>query len=335
MSHSTNQPLIDPFMRRINYLRISVTDRCDFRCLYCMSEQLRFLPRAQLLTLEEIAELARAFTELGIDKIRITGGEPLVRNNVLWLFEQLGALPGLRELALTTNGSQLPKLAAGLRAAGVQRINISLDSLQADRFRQITRTGELSQVLAGIKAAQAAGFTRLKLNAVILKHRNHDEVLDLVAFAVAEGLDISFIEEMPLGVVGSHDRAAAYYSSEQIRHDLASRYTLLPTTETTGGPSRYYRLAAYPDTRVGFIAPHSQHFCETCNRLRLTVEGRLLLCLGQEQSLDLRRVIRGYPGDREKWQQQIRAAVALKPQGHDFNLEHPVSILRYMNLTGG
>jgi len=225
-------------------------------------------------------------------------------------------------------------MAADLRAAGVQRINISLDSLDPERFRRITRVGDLAKVLRGIDAAQRAGFERLKLNAVILKHRNHDEVVGLTRFAIDHGIDLSFIEEMPLGVIGDHDRAEAYYSSDRIRADLEQAFTLLPTTETTGGPSRYYRIAG-TDTRVGFISPHSHNFCGSCNRVRLTTEGRLLLCLGQEFSADLRSVVRSFPGDLERLKDAIMNAMAIKPKGHDFNLSAQPVILRHMNVTGG
>lgn len=326
--------LVDRFGRHVSYVRVSVTDRCDFRCVYCMSEKMTFLPRAQVLTLEELAFIGRAFTELGVTKLRVTGGEPLVRRNVLWLFRQLGGLENLRELVLTTNGSQLENMAVPLREAGVKRINISLDSLSPERFRRITRVGELNKVLRGIDTALSAGFDRIKINAVILKNRNHDEVGDLVRFAVDRGVDISFIEEMPLGVIGDHDRAEAYYSSDEIRRDLEERYTLMPTAETTGGPSRYFRVAD-TGTRVGFISPHSHNFCASCNRVRLTVEGRLLLCLGQEHSVDLRRVVRGYPGDLDHLKRVIVDAMAIKPKGHEFALASQPVILRHMSVTGG
>ncbi|MEZ5585021.1 MAG: GTP 3',8-cyclase MoaA [Candidatus Competibacteraceae bacterium] len=327
---------MDSFGRHVNYVRFSVTDRCDFRCVYCMSEQMTFLPRARVLTLEELAALGRAFVELGVRKIRLTGGEPLVRQNVLWLFRELGRLRerGLKELVLTTNGSQLERLAADLRAAGVVRLNISLDSLNPERFRRITRVGELKTVLRGIHAAQAVGFQRIKLNAVILKGRNHDEVTDLARFAVENGLDISYIEEMPLGVIGDHNRAEAYYSSDAIRADLAQVFTLIPTTESTGGPSRYYRIPG-SETRIGFISPHSHNFCGDCNRVRVSAEGRLLLCLGQEHSVDLRHVMRAHPGNRERLKQAIVAAMAIKPRGHDFQLSGQPIILRHMSHTGG
>ena len=326
--------LIDRFGRQVTYVRLSVTDRCDLRCVYCMAEDMRFLPRAQVLTLEEIARLGRCFTELGATSLRLTGGEPLVRRDVLTLFEALGPLPGLEDLTLTTNGTQLPRFAARLKAAGVTRLNISLDSLRPERFRAITRKGELEQVLAGIDAARAAGFARIKLNSVILQHRNHDEVIDLVDFALARGLDIAFIEEMPLGQIGEHDRAEAFYSSERIRADLAKRFELIPTTERTAGPSRYWRVAG-ADTRIGFISPHSHTFCGSCNRVRVTAEGRLLLCLGQEHSVDLRRVLRANPLDDAAVKRVLLKAMAIKPQGHDFDLEAKPVIFRHMNATGG
>jgi len=326
--------LIDRFGRHVDYIRISVTDRCDLRCVYCMSEDVRFVPRSQLLTLEEIVRIGQAFVDLGVKKIRITGGEPLTRNNIMQVFDQLGRLNDLRELTLTTNGTQLPRYADALRSAGVKRINISIDSLQPDRFHAITRNGNIAKTLAGIDAAIAADFERIKLNAVILKNRNHDEVLDLVGFAIAKGLDISFIEEMPLGLIEEHDRAEAYYSSDRILSDLRERYEMVSTTETTGGPSRYYRIAGQ-QTRVGFISPHSHNFCDQCNRVRLTAEGRLLLCLGQEHSMDLRRVVRANPTDDKALRDAIVAAMRLKPKGHDFDLQAQPVIFRHMNTTGG
>ena len=326
--------LVDNFGRTVNYVRISVTDRCDFRCVYCMDEEMQFVPRARLLSLEEIAVIARAFTELGVGKIRITGGEPLIRRNIIKLFRDIGQLEGLNELVLTTNGSQLPKLAGELKDAGVKRINISLDSLDPDKFRRLTRVGELDKVLAGIDAALETGFDKIKINSVILKNRNDDEVTDLVSFASERGMDISFIEEMPLGEIGEHDRAEAYYSSDEIRTDLERRYTLLPTTESTGGPSRYYRIVE-TGTRVGFISPHSHNFCDSCNRVRLTCEGRLLLCLGQEHSMDLRQVIRAHPGDTDRLKQALRDSMHIKPKGHEFDLSAKPVIFRHMNMTGG
>ena len=332
---STPTPrLIDRFGRHVSYVRLSVTDRCDFRCVYCMEEQMEFLPRAQILSLEEIADVARGFVELGVTKIRLTGGEPLVRRNVLWLCREIARLPGLRELVLTTNGSQLERLAGALADAGVRRLNISLDSLDPERFRRITRVGDLAQVLRGVEAARRANFARLKLNAVILKNRNHDESAALVRFAIERDMDISFIEEMPLGVIGDHDRAEAYYPSDHIKSDLERHYTLVPSTENTGGPSRYYRVSG-SNTKVGFISPHSHNFCDTCNRVRVTPEGRLLLCLGQEHSADLRQVLRDHPGDADRLKHAIVAAMDLKPRGHEFELTRAPVILRHMNHTGG
>ena len=337
MSHAdsdSEQKLVDRFGRHVTYVRLSITDRCDLRCVYCMGEDMHFLPRSQLLTLEEMARLGRTFAELGVTKIRITGGEPLVRRNAIWLFEQLGQVPGIKDLTLTTNGTQLPRFASALRDAGVTRVNISLDSLRPERFRAITRTGELDKTLAGIDAAIAAGFQRVKINSVILRNRNHDEASDLVTFALDRGLDISFIEEMPLGVIGDHDRADAYYSSDAIRADLSRRYELIPTTETTGGPARYFRIPGQ-SIRVGFISPHSHNFCASCNRVRVTAEGRLLLCLGQEHSADLRRVLRAHPTDDDAVRRALVAAMAIKPRGHDFDLGAQPILFRHMNVTGG
>ena len=335
MTHpSAPTQLIDRFGRTVDYLRISITDRCDFRCLYCMAEDMTFLPRAQILTLEEIYTLAQAFAELGVKKIRITGGEPLVRKGALELLQNIGAIDSLNELVLTTNGSQLETMAAGLKQAGVKRINISLDTLDADKFKAITRTGDLQQVLRGIQASKTAEFERIKINAVILKDRNHLEVNDLVQFAVDNGIDISFIEEMPLGVVNQHNRADAYYSSDLIKADLAEKFTLIDTPEKTGGPSNYFKVEG-TQTRVGFISPHSENFCSTCNRVRLTVEGRLLLCLGNEHSVDLKQVIRSNPGDRAVLKQAIIDAMLIKPEKHEFNINEQPVILRYMSMTGG
>ena len=331
---SEKNQLIDRYGRTVNYLRISITDRCDFRCVYCMAEEMTFLPRAQILTLEEIFTLAKTFTELGVSKIRVTGGEPLVRKGAVELLGKIGKLPELDELVMTTNGSQLDKAASGLLDAGVKRINISLDTLDEDKFRLLTRTGDLEQVLKGFQAAIKTGFKRIKINAVILKNRNHNEVVDLVRFAIESGVDISFIEEMPLGIVNQHDRAEAYYSSDLIQSDLEQHFSLLPTTEKTGGPSNYFRVSG-TDTKVGFISPHSHNFCSTCNRVRLTAEGRLLLCLGNEHSVDLKRVIRSNPGDTEILKQAIRDAMLIKPEKHEFDIKEQPVILRHMSTTGG
>jgi cyclic pyranopterin phosphate synthase len=331
---ATDYPLTDRYGRQINYLRISVTDRCDLRCVYCMSEDMQFVPRAQLLTLEEVSRIGRVFTELGVHKIRITGGEPLTRRNVIEVFRQLGQLDQLEDLTLTTNGTQLDRFAGELRSAGVRRINISLDTLREERFRRITRTGNLQRTLSGIDAALDAGFEKIKLNSVILRNRNHDEIIDLVEFAHSRGIDISFIEEMPLGIIGDHDRAEAYISSNEILDILQQQHELVPTTDSTGGPSRYYRRTDN-NARIGFISPHSHNFCDACNRVRLTAEGRLLLCLGQEHSVDLRRVVRANPTDDAPLRQAIIDAMTIKPQGHEFDLASQPVILRHMNTTGG
>jgi cyclic pyranopterin phosphate synthase len=333
---TTHRPplLIDRFGRIVNYVRVSITDRCDFRCVYCMGENMTFLPRAEILTLEEIETVCRAFVQLGVDKIRVTGGEPLVRKGALDLLRNLGRLEGLRELVMTTNGSQLETMASELKACGVKRINISLDTLDASLFKQMTRVGDVNTVLRGIAAAIEAGFQRIKLNAVILKNRNHHEVCRLVEFAVARQVDISFIEEMPLGIVESHDRAEEYYSSDQIRADLERRFTLLPDTANTGGPSRYFRVAG-SDTKVGFISPHSHNFCGDCNRVRLTAEGRLLLCLGNEHSVDLKQVLRANPADVGKLKTAIVDAMRIKPEKHEFELTEKPLIFRHMSATGG
>lgn len=326
--------LQDGFGRSIDYLRMSVTDRCDFRCVYCMAEDMTFLPRQQVLGLEELYRLAALFVRNGVKKIRLTGGEPLVRQGIVGLCEKIAALPGLRELVMTSNGSQLGKLARPLADVGVRRMNISLDSLQDDKFRAITRTGELSQVLAGIEAARQAGFARIKLNTVVMQGRNADEVVDLVDYAVSRGLDISFIEEMPLGEVG-RSRGESFCSSDQVRALIGARYTLLDSPEQSGGPARYVRLKEFPDSRIGFISPHSHNFCSTCNRVRLTVEGRLLLCLGHENSIDLRALLRRYPETDQPLLDAIRAGLNRKPLRHEFSSNGDVQILRFMNASGG
>lgn len=326
--------LTDRFDRNITYLRISVTDRCDLRCVYCMSEDMEFVPRSQLLTLEELYRVGKNFVDMGVNKIRITGGEPLTRRGIMQLFEHLGELEGLKDLTLTTNGTLLSRYAKPLKAAGVTRINISLDTLQADRFHAMTRVGDIQRTMAGIDAALEAGFQRLKINSVILKNRNHDEVADLVRFAESRGMDISFIEEMPLGMIGDHDREELFYSSDQVMQDIQQHYELTPTTENTGGPARYYRLNG-SNARVGFISPHSHNFCDTCNRVRLTAEGKLLLCLGQEHSKDLRRVVRANPLDDEPLRQSIIEAMEIKPKGHEFDLSAQPVLFRHMNATGG
>ncbi len=326
-----NTPLQDRFGRQVDYLRLSVTDRCDFRCVYCMAEDMTFLPRRDILSLEQLYDIGAAFVQLGVKKIRLTGGEPLVRRNVLSLVERLAALDGLEQLNMTSNGAQLDKFAAPLHKAGLTGINISLDSLREDRFKELTRTGELSKVIAGIDAARDAGFERIKLNAVMMTGRNDDEILDLVDFARDRQVDISFIEEMPLGQISEHDRALSFCSSDDIRRRIEARYPLTASAETSGGPSRYYRMAD-SHSRIGFISPHSHNFCHLCNRVRLTVEGRLLLCLGNEYSVDLKSVLENDP---QQLQQAIIDAMDIKPERHYFDLNDEPQIVRFMNTTGG
>jgi cyclic pyranopterin phosphate synthase len=328
--------LIDRFGRRVRYVRLSVTDRCDFRCVYCMADEMEFLPRSEVLSLEELLMVGEAFVGLGVDKIRLTGGEPLIRNNLVWLVERLARLDGLRELALTTNGSRLSVMAHDLRRAGLSTLNISLDTLDALRFREMTRTGDLDTVLAGIEAARSAGFDRIKLNSVILRGRNDEGILDLVAFAREQRLDISFIEEMPLGVIDEHDREAAFMPSHDIRKVISARWPLLSTESRTAGPSRYFMMKDSA-IKVGFISPHSNNFCADCNRVRVTCEGRLLLCLGNEHSADLRGVLRDSPAGLRipRVAEVIRAAMDLKPERHHFDLGQAPQIVRFMNMTGG
>ncbi|MEY8205155.1 MAG: GTP 3',8-cyclase MoaA [Bermanella sp.] len=329
------EQLIDKFNRVVDYVRISVTDRCDFRCVYCMSEEMTFLPRAQILSLEEIQLIAQAFVELGVSKIRLTGGEPLIRNGISQLVSTLSALPGLKELNMTSNGSQLPRLAKDLKAAGLNRLNISLDSLDEKRFKELTRSGDLSQVLNGIQAAKRQGFSHIKLNAVILKGRNDDEILALIDYIRQHQLDISFIEEMPLGQISEHDRQQTFMSSHEIRELIQEQHAMEKIDVSSGGPSEYWRFLDGHNSRVGFISPHSHNFCGSCNRVRLTAEGRLLLCLGNEHSVDLRAVVRQHPGELAPVKQAIRDAMLIKPERHYFNLAQEVKILRFMNTTGG
>ncbi|MEG1628982.1 GTP 3',8-cyclase MoaA [Pseudomonas sp.] len=333
--NASDNTLVDGFDRKIDYLRMSVTDRCDFRCVYCMAEDMQFLPRQRILTLEELYQVAERFVAMGTRKIRLTGGEPLVRKGIVDLCARVAALPGLRELCMTSNGSQLGRLAKPLFDAGLSRLNISLDSLDHQRFKTLTRTGDLDQVIAGIDAARAAGFQRTKLNCVVLKGRNDSEINDLVRFAIDRELDISFIEEMPLGVISEHERSESYCSSDEVRARIAEQFTLIESAESTQGPSRYWRLAEAAHIRIGFISPHSHNFCATCNRVRLTVEGRLLLCLGNDHASDLKQVLRAHPGDTARLDKAIRDAMTLKPYSHHFDVNGDVQILRFMNMTGG
>lgn len=326
--------LIDQFGRQVDYIRLSITDRCDFRCVYCMAEDMTFLPRAEVLSLEECARLVKVFVALGVSKVRITGGEPLVRKNALWLFTEIGQLDGLEELVVTTNGSQLEKQAQDLKNAGVKRINISVDSLDAARFKKITRTGELDKVLRGIQAAKLAGFAGIKLNTVLMRGFNDDEALALVDFAINQEIDISFIEEMPLGDV-DHARGSTFVSNDDTLKQLQAEYPLIASAETTGGPARYWRVANTA-TKIGFISPHSHNFCESCNRVRITCKGELYLCLGQEDKVDLMSLLRNHPDDDQPLIDAIVASMLIKPKGHDFDLRRAEpAVIRFMSHTGG
>ena len=334
-------PLIDPFARAITYLRVSVTDRCDFRCVYCMSEHMTFLPKKELLTLEELDRLCSSFIDLGVRKLRITGGEPLVRKNILWFFERMGRHltvnggTGLDELTVTTNGSQLKKMAAPLFDLGVRRVNVSLDTLDKAKFQQITRWGRLDQVLEGIEAALEAGL-RVKINVVALKGTNDDEVERLVEWCRDWGMDLTFIEVMPMGDLGEEDRLDQYWSLEDVRAKLAQSWTLAETDERTGGPARYVRLEE-TGQRIGFITPLSHNFCESCNRVRLTCTGQLYMCLGQDDDADLRRVLRESDDDAVL-HAAIREAITRKPKGHDFDYSRQRvdgQVSRHMSVTGG
>lgn len=324
--------LVDPFDRQITYLRLSVTDRCNLRCTYCMAEEMEFLPKQKVLSLEEMQRIAAAFVELGVSKIRLTGGEPLVRKGVTELASSISALDGLDELTMTTNAVLLDKFAKPLADAGIKRLNISIDSLKPDRFKAMTRVGNLEEVLRGIEAARNVGFQSIKLNAVILAGQNDDEVIDLAEFAVERGLDISYIEEMPLGNISSHERTDTQYENIDIRDQLQKRFEITPSTESTGGPSRYYRVAG-SENKIGFISPMSENFCSSCNRVRLTTEGRLLLCLGNEHSVDLRDPLRDGVSDQEL-KDIILKAIGNKPERHYFDPED-TRILRFMSATGG
>lgn len=329
-----SKQLIDDYGRTVDYVRISVTDRCDFRCVYCMAEEMTFLPRTEIMSIEEIELLSKAFTELGVQRIRLTGGEPLVRRGLLDRLGNIGSLPGLNELLMTTNGSQLVRYSKILKEAGVKRLNISLDSLRAERFKAMTRNGDLHKVLAGIDAAIEQDFQRIKINTVVMKGSNADEVLDLLEFARDKQIDIAFIEEMPLGNIDSHDRALSFCSSDEVREIIESRYDLHAMAHQTAGPSRYFRMADSP-SRVGFISPHSHNFCADCNRVRVTASGRLLLCLGNEHGVDLLPIMRAYKGQIEPLKEAIIAAMPKKPEMHHFDLEAEPQILRFMNTTGG
>jgi cyclic pyranopterin phosphate synthase len=326
--------LVDQFGRVVDYIRLSITDRCDFRCEYCMAEDMTFLPRDQVLSLEECARLVKIFVGLGVSKVRITGGEPLVRKNAMWLFEEVGKLGGLKELVLTTNGSQLASQAADLKKTGVKRINISIDSLQPERFKKITRTGDLGKVLAGLQASIHAGFEGIKMNTVLMRGSNDDEAVDLVQFAIDQKIDISFIEEMPLGDV-NHNRENTFVSNTDTLKLLQEKFTLLPSTETTGGPARYWRVAN-SNSKIGFISPHSHNFCESCNRVRISCQGELFLCLGQDDKVELMPLLRANPNDDAPIIQAILDSMRVKPKGHDFDLSRAKpAVVRFMSHTGG
>ncbi|WP_106263726.1 GTP 3',8-cyclase MoaA [Donghicola tyrosinivorans] len=331
-------PLIDPFQRPISYLRVSVTDRCDFRCVYCMAENMTFLPKKELLTLEELDRMCSTFVSLGVEKLRITGGEPLVRRDIMTFFRAMtrhldsGAL---KELTLTTNGSQLEKYADDLFAAGVRRVNISLDTLDEQKFADVTRWGRLPQVLRGIDAAQKAGL-RVKINAVALKGFNEPELFQMVEWCAKHDMDLTWIEVMPMGDLGNEDRLDQYWSLKDLRGQLAQRYTLTDLTERSGGPARYVRLEE-TGQKIGFITPLTHNFCESCNRVRLTCTGELFMCLGQEDRADLRAPLRASP-ENDQLEDAIRAAISLKPKGHDFDYSRQTvagQMTRHMSHTGG
>lgn len=334
----TTAPLIDPFQRAISYLRVSVTDRCDFRCVYCMSENMTFLPKKELLTLEELDRMCSTFIRMGVEKLRITGGEPLVRRDIMTFFRSMtrhldsGAL---KELTVTTNGSQLHRFAGDLYDAGVRRINVSLDTLNEEKFARVTRWGRLPQVLKGIDAAQKAGL-RVKINAVALKGFNEEELFTLTEWCADRDMDLTFIEVMPMGDLGNEDRLDQYWSLNDLRDQLAQQYTLTDLAHRTGGPARYVRLEE-TGQQVGFITPLTHNFCESCNRVRLTCTGELFMCLGQEDNADLRTALRTSENDT-LLEEAIRGAIRLKPKGHDFDYsrqEIAGQMTRHMSHTGG
>ena len=330
-------PILDPFGRPITYLRVSVTDRCDFRCVYCMAEDMSFLPKAELMTLEETETLCRRFMAVGTRNIRLTGGEPLVRRNIISLIRNLGAevkKGNLDELTITTNGSQLYKMADMLYDAGVRRLNVSVDTLDPDKFREITRWGDLAQVLNGIKAAQAAGL-KIKLNTVALKGTNEDELADMLAWCGDHGIDMTIIEVMPMGDIGGEDRLDQYLPLSMVRAQLSRRFTLQEIPYRTGGPARYVRIAE-TGQKLGFITPLTHNFCESCNRVRLTCTGMLYMCLGQDDSANLRDAMR--EGGTEALDAAIAEAIGRKPKGHDFIIDrdhNAPAVSRHMSVTGG
>ncbi len=331
-------PLIDPFQRTIDYLRVSVTDRCDFRCVYCMTENMTFLPKKELLTLEELDRMCSAFINLGVKKLRITGGEPLVRKGIMTFFaamERHLECGALHELTLTTNGSQLGRFAGDLASAGVRRVNVSLDTLDEEKFARVTRWGRLSQVLKGIDAAQAAGL-RVKINAVALKGFNEEELVAMTQWCASRDMDMTWIEVMPMGDMEGIERIGQYWPLTDVRAQLSEHYTLKDIPERTGGPARYVELVE-TGQKVGFITPLSHNFCESCNRVRLTCTGELFMCLGQEDQASLRDALRDNPEEDAPLAAAIRAAIARKPKGHDFDYTRKKDgqMSRHMSHTGG
>ena len=330
--------LVDPFQRNINYLRVSVTDRCDFRCVYCMSENMNFLPKKELLTLEELDRMCSTFVKLGIEKLRITGGEPLVRRNIMTFFHSMGRhleTGALKELTVTTNGSQLERFATDLYASGVRRINISLDTLDEKKFADITRWGRLTQVLRGIDAALAAGL-HVKINAVALKGFNETELPLITQWCSDLGMDLTWIEVMPMGDLGTEDRLGQYWSLKEVQRKYSEQFTVTELAERTGGPARYVRLEE-TGQKIGFITPLTHNFCESCNRVRVTCTGEIYMCLGQEDMADLRAPLRSTE-DNKPLEDAIRIAIAKKPKGHDFDYSRQRldgQMPRHMSHTGG
>jgi len=330
-------PLTDPYGRQIDYIRLSVTDRCDFRCVYCMAEQMQFLPKKELLTLEELEQVCRSFMALGTRKIRLTGGEPLVRRNIMQLIENLGAevkSGALDELTITTNGSQLSKMANDLAKAGVRRVNVSLDTLDKVQFQKITRWGDLDQVLAGLEAAKSAGLD-IKINAVALKDVNDEALPEMIRWAGREGFDLSLIEVMPMGDIGGEDRLDQYLPLSVVRTQLSKQFTLVETDYRSAGPARYVEIAE-TGRRLGFITPLTHNFCESCNRVRLTCTGQLYMCLGQDDKADLASALRN--GGEAALTEAIIEAIGRKPKGHDFVISRRApnaNVARHMNVTGG
>ena len=326
--------LIDQFNRKVDYIRVSVTDRCDFRCVYCMSEKMTFLPKPTVLSLEEIERIIRVFSELGVKKVRLTGGEPLVRRGIDSLFMSIGKIKALDEITLTTNGSQLQSKAQMLKDAGVERINISLDSLDPSTFKKMTRIGDLNKVLDGIHTAIDVGFKKIKINTVLMKQINEKELYDLVDYAIKYYLDISFIEEMPLGDT-AYDRQSTSVSNDDILLQLKEKYLLSKTDISTSGPAEYFRIKN-TKTKVGLISPHSHNFCEDCNRVRISCKGELFLCLGHDTKIELMPLIRENPNNDLPLKEAILNSMAIKPKSHNFNLaDEKPSVVRFMSHTGG